>query len=104
MLKKWFLHKIKSQNIHVFSPTASFDLTYRPAFQFIIEQIENDPDGRLNLHEAVDMEYIQKLINKQKKIQRRNMASKKEDREKVDKLLFIYDDILGDAQMKSHQS
>ena len=32
MLKKWFLHKIKSQNIHIFSPTASFDLNYRPAF------------------------------------------------------------------------
>lgn len=37
MLKKWYLHKIKSQNIHVFSPTASFDLNYRPAFQYIID-------------------------------------------------------------------
>lgn len=32
------------------------------------------------------------------------MATPKEEREPIERILFVYDDILGDTQLKSYQS
>lgn len=50
------------------------------------------------------MDLIQSIVEDQKKKQKINMASKKKDRIKIERILFLYDDILGDSQLKSHQS
>lgn len=96
MLIKWFIHKIEPQNIFVFSKTAAFDLTYRPFWVYMTEHMTN-PAQKFHIYESIDMDLIQTIVNKQKKIQKRNMATPKEDREEIKRLLFIYDDILGDA-------
>jgi len=100
MMMKHFLHVIKPERIYIFSKTASFDLTYRPMLSFMVDNSE----GPIHIYDSIDMGVIGGLVEAQKKIKKNNMTMKKSHRKTVEKLLFIYDDILGDSQLKSYQS
>lgn len=50
------------------------------------------------------MDVINSVVESQKNKQKLNMVSDKESREKLERLLFIYDDVVGDQQLKSHSS
>lgn len=70
LLTKYFVHIIKPYRIYIFSKTASFDLTYRPVLKYLVENSDCD----LHIYETIDMDMIKEIVNKQKEIQKINMA------------------------------
>jgi len=58
MLIKYFLHTIKPNRIYIFSKTASFDLTYRPALSYIVE----NTDTKIHLSDTIDMDVIRGIV------------------------------------------
>jgi hypothetical protein len=48
------------------------------------------------------MEKIKNVVEQQKQLKKMNMAATKNKRYKIESYLFIYDDILGDSQLKSY--
>ena len=103
MLLKYWIWKIQPSNIFIFSKTASFDLAYRPFIRWVVNKIKKE-GGVLNIFESIDMQVIRGVVDEQKKLKKLNMAVNKKGRKKIEKILMIYDDILGDSQLKSHQS
>jgi hypothetical protein len=57
----------------------------------------DNSDGPIHIYDNIDMGVIGGLVEAQKKIKKNNMTMKKTHRRTVEKLLFIYDDILGDS-------
>lgn len=95
LLKYWIWH-IPTSHIYIFSKTASFDLAYRPFIRFAMEQTKKHHIG-LHMYESIDMDVIRGVVEEQKKIKKMNMSAEKKYRYKLQNVLFIYDDILGDA-------
>jgi len=60
--------------------------------------------GETTIFETIDMNLIENVVSEQKRLKKMNMALPKEKRIPLRKMLFIYDDILGDDQLKSHKS
>lgn len=54
LLIKYYLHEIKSENIYIFSKTASFDLTYRPVLSYMVD----NSDKSLHISESINMDLI----------------------------------------------
>lgn len=50
------------------------------------------------------MKVIDSVVESQKRQAKLNMVSDKDSRKKLERLLFIYDDVVGDSQLKSHSS
>lgn len=89
-----------SHNIHIFSKTAKIDLSYRN----LIMHLLNTTTSKLKIYGDIDMDIVWSICDAQRGKQLRNMASEKKDWQEIPKVLIIYDDVVGDAQLKSHQS
>ena len=90
---------VKAQNIYIFSKTAKFDLTYRPIIMYILE----NTTGKLkNVYDEINFDVIESVMNYQGNIMLSNMSLEKNMRRKLDKYLFIFDDVIGDEQLKSY--
>jgi hypothetical protein len=64
--------------------------------------LENDAE--ITIKETIDMELVKSIVGQQKNLQKYNMATTKNKRYNIKRVLLIYDDVLGDAQLKSYQS
>lgn len=119
VLIKNLIHWVPHKNIYIFSATCSFDLCYRPLFQYLARKLNDDQKKeekklgcatevtktqKINIYEDVDMDLIEKITRKQKNLQKKNMMLDKKDRIKIEPILFIYDDMLGSSQLKSWNS
>ena len=61
--------------------------------------------GKINIKETVDFDYINKIVSGQEKIAHEQMiAEKKEDEPSLEKILFIFDDMLSDKSFRHHSS
>lgn len=103
MLLKYWIWKIPANNIYIFSKTSTFDLAYRPFMMWVVDWAKKH-SAPINIFESIDMQVIRNVVDEQKKLKRINMSSTKEFRTEIPKILMIYDDVLGDAQLKSHAS
>lgn len=60
--------------------------------------------GKLKIYDTIDMEVIKSIVEGQKTLQLQNMSVEKKERINIKKVLILYDDIIGDDQLKSYQS
>lgn len=88
--------KIPPSHIYIFSKTATFDLAYRPYIRYAMEYAKKNSTP-INIFETIDMETIRNVVEEQKKLKKMNMSTDKNGRVEIPKVLFIYDDILGDS-------
>lgn len=99
MLLKYWIWKLDPGNIYIFSKTSQLDLTYRPYIRW-----RKKKGVGLNMYSSVDMQIIEDIIEQQKKIKQLNMACDKHSRQELKRILIIYDDVIGDEQLKSDKS
>lgn len=59
---------------------------------------------KINIFDDVRMDLIDKVTRKQKNKQISNMLCDKKNRQEIEPILFIYDDMLGSSQLKSWNS
>ncbi len=98
MLIKCFVHNIKPDNFYIFSKTASYDMTYRPVLKWLCGNCKGKP----HIFEKIDMNVIDGVVETQKNKQKLNMVSDKSTWKPLDHILFLFDDCVGDENLKSH--
>jgi hypothetical protein len=97
LLCKKLLHEYDPDKILFFSKTIDTDLTYKPVFCCLAEM-----DQRIKIYDTIDFDVLQKIVDKQKAVKKRQMiAETKADEPKLDKYLVIFDDVLGDKNISS---
>lgn len=75
-------------------------MSYRPLIMYLLA----NTSGKLKIYDSVDMNIIKDIVEGQKIIQKQNMSVSKQNRIDIKKVLIIYDDIIGDEQLKSYNS
>lgn len=100
LLQKSLLNHVPPENIYIFSKTAKFDLSYRPLILYLMK----NTTGEIKIFDNIDMKKIKQIFDNQTKLAKKNMILPKEERTKIKRTLLIFDDIIGDDQLKSYQS
>lgn len=75
-------------------------MSYRPLIMYLLK----NTTGKLKIYDTIDMEVIKSIVDGQKSLQLQNMSVQKDERINIKNVLLIYDDIIGDDQLKSYQS
>lgn len=101
ILYKKLLKDVDPHNIYIFSKTAKFDLTYRPLIMYILD----NTIGKLKqIYNEIDFNVMENIMKNQGDIMLSNMSLPKDKRQSLQKILCIFDDVIGDDQLKSYQS
>lgn len=100
IFKNKLIYEYNPKNIYFFSTTIRGDLTYKPLLKYFAHG-----GHKLQIKKNVDVEYIQSIVERQEKIAHNQMlAMEKKDEPTLERILFVFDDMLADKAFKHHQS
>lgn len=104
ILNEFILKSVKPENIVIFSKTAKdLDESYTP----LIRHLAKNTEGTIKIFEDIEMGILDSIVNRQKKKKVTEIYEsiyQKRDMTPLDKWIIIFDDILGDKELKSFQS
>lgn len=104
LLNKFILSQVDPHNIIIFSNTAKdLDESYVP----LIRYIADNTTGAIKIFESVDTGLLDSVIARQKKKKISdiyNSIFENRPLNGLDKWLILFDDIIGDSELKSFQS
>lgn len=100
ILRKCILKQAIASDIYIFSRKAKEDLSYRQLIMYLIKNTTTT----LNIFESIDMSVINTVVEEQRDISMKNLVNDSSKRVPLRKIIFIFDDIIGDAELKSYQS
>lgn len=102
IIQKKILNKVDINNIYIFSKTAkNKDVTYWPLINYILK---NTTVKIWNIYDEIDFNLINLIMKNQEQDLAMNMVLPKDKRKELKKIVIIFDDILGDKELKSYQS
>lgn len=94
------MNYVDLKDLYIFSGTAKIDDTYKPLIEYILK----NTTGKVWIIKGIDWELIKTIWDEQEKIKAYNMTQPRNKMLPVKKILFIYDDVIGDQKLKSYQS